>query len=473
MSKDKLIFNVLVVDDEADWRNAITLVLEQVISIGEVVACEDPHEALKLIDEKRINLVILDLIMEVPGETILTQICRVHPGIPVIVLTALNQVETGVECMKLGAFDYLVKTVDEETMVASVQRALQVVELKHENQKLKHSLLKEDLEFPDIFRGIITKSPKILKIFRYIEAIASSTQPVLITGESGVGKELIAKAVHWSFGRSGQFVPVNVAGLDDHMFSDTLFGHTAGAFTGAIQSRAGMIQQATGGTLFLDEIGDLSIASQVKLLRLLQEREYNPLGSDLCKRSDVRIIVATNRNLLELKREDRFRSDLYFRLNAHRVHIPPLRERDEDIAVLLSHFLKLASKEMGKKRPFLPPELYVLLSTYHFPGNVRELKAMAYDAMATFKQGKLSLSSFRQAIGLETSEGMVNSEMVHFPNEDKVSFPDPLPSLKRVSDLLIMEALSRSQGNQTIAAGMLKISQSALSRRIKKMAYSK
>jgi DNA-binding NtrC family response regulator len=309
-------------------------------------------------------------------------------------------------------------------------------------------------------------------IFQYIEAVAPSPRPVLITGETGVGKELVARAVHTLSNRKGAFTPVNVAGLDDHVFADTLFGHKRGAFTGAMEGRSGLLEQAAGGTLFLDEIGDLSAVSQVKLLRLLQEGEYLPLGSDLAKRSDARIVVATNQDLEAARNSGRFRKDLYYRLCGHRLQIPPLRERPEDLPVLLDYFLEKAANCLGKKKPTPPHELFKLLAAYRFPGNVRELESMIYNAVSIHTSGKLSMDAFKSEI-FKTQPGL--SGAIASPadaGEEKTVFPDPLPTLKQVEQLLVDESLRRSNGNQAIAAMMLGITRQALNKRLKKTAGS-
>jgi DNA-binding NtrC family response regulator len=304
-------------------------------------------------------------------------------------------------------------------------------------------------------------------IFQYVEAISSSPRPVLITGETGVGKELVAKAVHALSNSKGNFVPVNVAGLDDNVFADTLFGHKKGAFTGADQARSGLIEQASEGTLFLDEIGDLSSLSQVKLLRLLQDGDFFPLGSDVAKGSSARIIVATNQDLDGLKSSGKFRKDLYFRLCDHHIHIPALRERLEDIPILVEHFLGKASEILGKKKPTPPDELSILLSTYHFPGNIRELESMVFNAVSSHKSGKISMDCFKSHIyqkhpGFETpSKKMLQEKKV------LISFSEQLPTLKQAEQRLIDEAMKRANGNQSIAALSLGITRQALNRRLK------
>ncbi|MCF6180375.1 MAG: sigma 54-interacting transcriptional regulator, partial [Geopsychrobacter sp.] len=294
----------------------------------------------------------------------------------------------------------------------------------------------------------------------YLESIASSRHPLLILGESGVGKELIAQVVHRLAGSSGPLVSVNVAGLDDNIFSDTLFGHKKGAFTGADHERRGMIEKAAGGTLFLDEIGDLSQASQVKLLRLLQEGEFYPLGSDQPRQAEARVICATHRDLDVAASSGTFRRDLYYRLHAHQVKIPPLRQRKEDIPLLLHHFLELAASEAAKPVPTPPPELSALLGSYSFPGNVRELLTMVQDAVSRHRGGVLSMISFMDRIGL-------GREQMIIPAVNPFVELSELPTLGDATELLVDAALLRAEGNQSLAARLLGISQPALSKRLK------
>lgn len=308
-------------------------------------------------------------------------------------------------------------------------------------------------------------------IFQYAEAISRTPMPVLITGETGVGKELIGKAIHQLSRRTGLFVPIDVAGVDDRLFSDTLFGHRKGAFTGAEQSRKGLIEQAKGGTLFLDEIGDLSMESQIKLLRLLQEGKYYPLGSDTPSLTDARMIVATNREIESLMETGNFRKDLYYRLQTHHIHLPPLRERRDDIPLLVSHFLKKAAKTLDKKTPTPPRELFILLGAYHFPGNIRELEGMVFDAVSRHQKGVLSMESFRDRIGhahTDTAHQTVEAGQGVKSADSGVIFPHPLPTLKETEQLLITEALERSKGNQTLAAELVGLSRRALYGRLKR-----
>ncbi|MEJ1397561.1 MAG: sigma-54 dependent transcriptional regulator, partial [Candidatus Sedimenticola sp. (ex Thyasira tokunagai)] len=364
---------VVLVDDESTVLLSSRMILGSA-GIENVQTIEDSRELIPFLAGQEAAVVVLDLFMPyISGTQLLPEIIREHPDLPVIVMTATLEVETAVSCMKEGAFDYLVKPVEESRFVSSVKRALELRSLRRQVGALKHYLISGQLEHSEVFTSIITISRKMRSLFQYMEAIAGTGEPVLITGETGVGKELLAEAIHKLSGRSGAFVTVNVAGLDDALFSDTLFGHRKGAFSGAERTREGMVAQAAGGTLFLDEMGDLKPASQVKLLRLLQEKQYYPLGSDMAKKSDARVLCATNHDLNTQMETGVFRSDLYFRLSVHQVEVPPLRQRLEDIPVLVSHFLEEAAHSMQKNLLKPPPELFTLLENYHFPGNVREL----------------------------------------------------------------------------------------------------
>lgn len=340
--------------------------------------------------------------------------------------------------------------------------------LQMEMTSLKQHLLNGQLEHEEAFSSIVTRSKQMWAIFQYVEVIAASEQPVLITGETGVGKELIAKTIHAVSCRKGGFVAVNVAGLDDMMFSDTLFGHRKGAYTGADQAREGLIARASGGTLFLDEIGDLNETSQVKLLRLLQERTYYPLGSDVPRETDARIVVATNRTMQVLISKGRFRKDLYYRLRAHQIHIPPLRERKDDIPLLLHYFLdEAAAKSMKKKKPTPTPELVQLLTAHDFPGNIRELRAMIYDALARHKSDKLSIESVREFIRKDEVSVFSAAPSLSSGDADALfRILGRFPTMKEVEQLLITEALDRSNRNQGIAASLLGITRQALNKRL-------
>lgn len=459
-------FGVLLVDDEPAWLRSLRLTLERSAGITNIITCQDSRTVMELLEQHEIGLVLLDLTMpHLSGEQLIGVIAERHPGIEVIVISGMNQIESAVTCIKKGAFDYFVKTEEEDRLVSGVLRAIRVLELERQNRDISNRMLSGEIKHPEAFAGIVTTDRTMHDIFSYIEAVAVSTEPLLIMGESGVGKELIARAAHKLSGCSGPLVSVNVAGLDDAVFADTLFGHMRGAFTGADQTRRGMIEEAAGGTLFLDEIGDLGIASQVKLLRLLQEGEYFQLGSDRPKRLKARIVVATHQNLL-LKQEDgSFRRDLYYRLCTHMVHISPLRERKCDLAPLLEHFLEEAAHAFGKKKPTPPRELLQLLATYSFPGNIRELKALVYNAVSVHHGRVLSMDTFLRTIFRQETRPNISADSG--PEKNMFMALERLPTFREAAELLVEEAMSRANGNQTIAARLLGISQPALSKRLK------
>ena len=461
---------VLLVDDDEEMQSGYAYTLKS-HGITNLAQCTDSREVEKMMQATQYQIVFLDLNMpHVSGRDLLPIIVHKHPDVPVIVVTGVDEIKTAVQCMREGAFDYLVKPVDENELIASSRRAFEIREVRRENALLKEHLLSSELKNPEAFSEITTSHKTMRALFQYVEAVSGTPQPILITGETGVGKELVAKAIHHVSARTGKFVPVNIAGLDDNIFSDTLFGHVRGAFTGATDTRKGLIEQAAGGTLFLDEIGDLNSTSQVKLLRLVQEREYFQLGSDTPKRTDSRIIVATNRDLQKDMQAGTFREDLFFRLRSHLVRVPSLRERIEDIPLLIDSFLEQAASSMGKRKPTPPSELYTLLSTYHFPGNIRELEAMCYNAVSIHRSGILELTTFKEVItqygSLPLPDPVATEE-----DDDRSPFSPmrPLPTLRQAEDMLIAEALRRTEGNQTMASQLLGITRQTLNRHLKKM----
>ena len=457
---------ILLVDDEEQFLLSAELTLSA-NGINNVETLSDSREVMKTLEDKEYSLVVLDINMpHFSGLDLLPEIVQKYPDIPVVVITAVNDVDNAVYCIKEGAFNYIIKPVDNTRLVTTIRSGIELRQIKDENVRLKKYLLVDELEYPEVFSHIITRSSKMRAIFKYIEAIARTPLPVLITGETGVGKELISKAVHDISGRPGELVPVNVAGVDDTLFSDTLFGHKKGAFTGADNERRGLIEQAQKGTLFLDEIGDLSIESQVKLLRLLQDGKYFPLGSDVAKMSDARIICATHRDIESMKDNDSFRKDLYYRLQAHHIHIPPLRERKKDIHLLIDHFLLQASRKLQKKKPTPPKELYTLLGNYSFPGNIREMEGIMYDAVSMHKGGVLSIESIKDKIFSNTDSGKSLPVSSDNTAEEKIIFTRDFPTLKEAEDFIIEEALRRADGNQTIAARMLGMGRRALNNRL-------
>ena len=457
---------VLLIDDEEQilWSMRSTLLFA---GISNIMICGDSREVQSLLERQSFSAIIMDLSMpHITGQELLPYIGQNFVDTPVIVVTAMHDLEIAVECMKAGAFDYLVKPVDKTRLITTIRHSIESGDMRKENRQLKEHLLSNKLDSPEAFSQIISKNENMLAIFRYIEAVAGTSLPVLITGETGTGKELVANALHETSGRPGEFVAVNVAGLDDNMFSDTLFGHKKGAFTGAAEHRDGMIVKATEGTLFLDEIGDLPGASQVKLLRLLQEREYLQLGADKPRKTDARFVFATNRDLKEAISNGGFRQDLYYRLRSHRLHIPPLRERSDDIPLLVEFFIARAAKEIRRKRPRVPRNLYTRLKQYAFPGNIRELEGMIFDAMVRSKSDELSLS-----LGMADMPNIVvndgDGEGRANPENDPFTSLADLPAEDQVIQMLTREALRRSNGNLSAAARLLGIDRSTMSKRTK------
>jgi DNA-binding NtrC family response regulator len=461
---------VLIVDDEESELESFETVLK-LGGITNIRKCPDSRELLPILANHEIECILLDVIMPyISGSELLPELREKFPEVPVIIITGVDEVETAVDCMKKGAWHYMVKPVEKSHLMSHVKQLIELNSMKRQYTQLRRRFFSDRLNNPQAFKEIITNDAKMKSIFQYIEVIAPSPEPVLITGETGVGKELIARAIHKLSNRKGDFVAVNVAGVDDNIFSDTLFGHEKGAFTDAVRARAGMIQTASAGTLFLDEIGDLSTASQVKLLRLLQEYEYFPLGSDIPRYTDVRVILATNIDIKALSESGLFRKDLYHRICVHRVHVPPLRERPDDIPLLVDHFLHGTSETFKKKKPFVPVELFPLLRTYRFPGNIRELRTMVLEAVSSSKSSMLSLKPFREAIGNNDGNSGESLDLERFRVDpgSLVTFSHNLPTLRQVEELLIAEALERSGGNQTIAAQILGISRQALNNRLQR-----
>jgi DNA-binding NtrC family response regulator len=453
---------ILIVDDEETVVTSISDMLKS-SGLNNLLACGDSRQVMALVEGRQPAAILLDLgLPHIPGRKLLEELREAYPHIPVVIITGMNEVTAAVECMRAGASDYMVKPVEPSRLASGVKRVLEIRELEQNCRNLKEKLLSASLAKPEAFAHIVTRNKAMHSIFRLIEVIARSRFPILITGETGVGKYLIAQAIHYASGLSGKFVPVNVGGRDDAVIADDLFGHLRGAYTGAQEARGGMIQQAAGGTLLLDEIGDLSPPSQNKLLHLLDTGEYYPLGSDLPRRTDARFVVATNRDLAALMEEGKFRRDLYYRLSTHALRIPPLRERKDDLPLLLGHFLQEAAKELGKEPPSVPPKLLSRLEAYSFPGNIRELRSMVQDAVAKESSGSLSLEPFQEAMdrgGQAASVPDAGTEWV---------FPERLPTLKKVRELLIEESLKRAHGNQSIAASLLGITHQALNKHLQR-----
>lgn len=474
---------ILIVDDDKELRNLLAELLAptfdpQVASSG--------AEALALTRASQPEAIITDVCMpDMSGIEFLETIRVSNPDIPIIVLSGFPDVDSLIRAVRGQAFDFFEKPVDIEILGQTLMRAVKTRRYRERLTALHESLnfAKADVqahavalqelyaesgseaephpELPAAFANVLTQNSGFRACLVYAAAVAGTTLPVMIIGETGTGKDVVAKAVHDASGIKGAFVAANIAGLDDTLLADTLFGHVAGAFTSADKIRPGLIHAADGGTLFLDEIGDLSAASQVKLLRLLENGEYYPLGSDNVKRSRARIIAATHQDIPAMVVRGTFRSDLYFRLKSHLIQLPSLRERKDDLPLLLNHFLMIAAQQLNKVAPSYPKELLVLLNNYGFPGNLRELRGMVFDALSRHPGGVLSMKSFQEKM-IEDAPPVAN----HGEPRLQLDGTAPLPTLKEAEELLVDEALKRAQGNQAIAARMLGLTRQALNKRL-------
>ncbi len=464
---------ILILDDDEALRVTIALTLAKA-GIDNVRTTGDPAEASALILDNSVSLVFLDLFLsEAAGESLLKEFSRAAPNLPVIIITGTDDAGTIVRCMRAGAVDYLVKPIDDTRLLVSAWNALATVELRREAEGFRQRILDGKLEHPELFERITTVDPAMIAIFKYIESIARSRQPVLITGETGTGKELVARAVHEASGRPGRFVAVNVGGLDDAMFSDSLFGHRKGAFTGADAVRNGLVKEAEGGTLLLDEVGDLEPHSQVKLLRLLQEGDYYALGSDTPIKSDARIVAATTRDLSDLAESGIFRRDLYYRLQTHPIRLPPLRARPWDILPLVRRFMEDTSLELGipaaQSDERAARTIAETVAVYRFPGNVRELESLVHDVVAGSKGLDPDIESIRARIGdPPPPEGAAAGASVPCPGGlARILASGRIPTLAEVERELVRLALDKAEGNMSQAAAMLGISRQTLYKKIK------
>ena len=402
------------------------------------------------------------------GDELLPLIRNDFPELPVIIITGNHEISTAVRCMKAGAADYLVKAIESSKLLGTVRKILEIRELQEENRRLKQGILRDNLENPEAFSAILTSDKKMKLLFRYTETVSSSSHTILIRGETGTGKELFAEEIHKLSRRPGAFITVNAAGLDDTMFSDTLFGHKKGAFSGAHEGRKGLVEKAAEGTLFLDEIGDLSAHSQIKLLRLLENGEYYTLGSDVPRTGSCRIVTATNKDLETMMMDGRFRKDLYYRLSSYDILIPPLRERRGDIPLLTNYFVNLEFQDNSRKMPEISSEFLRALMSCSFPGNIRELKSIILSALSRCN-GKLLLAEhLNLPADSENNESSTEAtrKSVSVTVNPKLIFTDTLPTLKQAADLLVDESMRRAGGNISIASGMIGISQPALSKRL-------
>lgn len=445
-------YRILIVDDEENVRKMLTAVFT--LDGHHPICAADGQQALELFEQHRPDIVLMDIRMpKLSGMEALQVMRKTHQEIPVILMTAYAGVETAVEALRLGAFDYVIKPFDLDELKLLISRALQLRSMKQEI-----NLLHRELSDSYQWERILTNSTKMMELCRATAKIAQSNASVLITGESGTGKELIAKAIHYNSPRAkGPFIKINCGALPESLLESELFGHEKGAFTGAQMQRQGLFERANQGTLLLDEVGEMPHNLQVKLLRVLQEREFERLGGSQTIKTDIRLIAATNRNLAAMVEQGAFRQDLFYRLNVMHLSPIPLRERPEDIALLSQHFLQKFSAQNGKEIIELDASTLTILEAYHWPGNVREL-ANAIERAVIMSTGFIMFPDDLPEHLLQhhtTSPSTDNSHASEHAQNLK-------ESMKAYERELIGVALANHQGNRVQTAKVLGISRRAL-----------
>jgi DNA-binding NtrC family response regulator len=450
---------ILVIDDEPSIRE---LLKDFFTGKGfEVATSPDGQTALNLLKENKFDLLLLDLMMPgMNGLDVLREIASEKIDIPSIMITAYASVSTAVEAMKLGAFDYITKPFVLEDVYLTARRALDVSRLQEENYRLKKELKKKFST-----HKIIGNSLPLQEVIKFIEKIADTDSTVLVTGESGTGKELVAKTIHYNSSRArNSFVPLNCAAIPKDILESELFGHEKGAFTGAVTTRIGRFELANNGTLFLDEIGELAPSLQVKLLRVLQEKEFERVGGIKTLKVDVRIIAATNRDLEKAVKEGTFREDLYYRLNVIPLHLPPLRKMKEDVPLLVEHFVADISKRKKKEPPKISPETMNCLVNYKWPGNVRELENLI-ERLIILKEGDHITPDELPERFLENRQmpkGATKSRLLSSEGVDLNLVLD------EIENNMILQALEMSKGIKSKAASLLGLNRTTLIEKMKK-----
>jgi len=440
---------ILIVDDEVSVRESLRFILKDQYKI---LLAETAREALTLFEREGPHLILLDIILpEMDGIAVLKRIRELDTTIPIIMLTATRTVKTAVEAMKLGATDYLSKPFDIEELKLIIEKAITTKDLEQEVKFLRSEITRRYS-----FKSIIGKSRKMQEVYAKIEQIADTRTTVLITGESGTGKELVARALHFNSSRKEKpFITINCAALPESLIESELFGHERGAFTDAQARKMGQFELADNGTLLMDEVADLSHATQAKLLRVLQEKEFTRVGGTRMIRVDVRVITATNKNLHEALKQGNFREDLYYRINVVPIHLPPLRDRKEDLPLLINHFLTKKAEEEGHPPKEISPEAVGLMMNYDWPGNVRELQNIIEQVVTLCSNSVIHSEDlpdfFRKQIKSTTLKEQALS--------GKISFEHAVTEFERD---IIIEALKKTRYIQTHAADLLGISRRIL-----------
>ena len=447
---------ILIVDDEKNYL----LVMETLLTGAgyEVLTVDSGEEALEQIRRNDLDLIITDMKMpRMSGIELMEQLKQVYADLPVIMMTAYGTVEKAVEAMKKGAFDYILKPFKNEELLLTIRKALELRHLLTENRRLKH-----DLEQRYRFENIVGNSKAMQSIFAMVEKVAQTRATVLIAGESGTGKELIARAVHHRSPRNtGPFISVNCGALTETLLESELFGHEKGAFTNALAMRKGRFELAEAGTLFLDEVAEMSPALQVKLLRVLQEMEFERVGGNKTIRVDVRVVAASNRDLKTEVEAGNFREDLFYRLNVVHMEMPPLRQRTEDIPLLVAHFMQKYAGANNREGVRLEPEVMKILLRYPWPGNVRELENVIERAVI--------LCSNNTITAADLPPNVAEAPEMEFNIDSLVPSHIPLPeALEKIEEMMIRRALNQSGYVQVRAAEFLGITKSLLQYKLKK-----
>lgn len=443
-------FTILVIDDEKNIREGLGAAFE--MEGYEVRLASNGQEGLGQIAKGDIDLVVTDLRMDgISGEEVLRRVTTQNPGIPVIVLTGHGSIDAAVDAMRNGAYDFLTKPLNLDQLLMIAKRALQGRELS-----LQHKELKAQVDQTKSLEGMIGKSAAMQKIAELIKKVAPSKASVLITGESGVGKEVVADAIHALSGRKDhECVKVHCAALSETLLESELFGHEKGAYTGADQMAKGRFELAHNSTIFLDEIGEIDQATQVKLLRVLQEKKFERVGGSQTIEVDVRVVAATNKNLEELVKQGKFREDLFYRLNVVRIEVPPLRERKDDIPLLIAHFLKefeAEAKDLGKTITGVDSRARSALYKYDWPGNIRELRNCMESAVVMCSGGEITLDDLPPTISKATA-----AENITIPAGS---------TLEEAEKIVIEQTLAANKGNKSKTAELLGIGRKTLQRKL-------
>jgi len=451
--------HVLVVDDDPAVRDVLQEVLVQ--EEYSVSTAEDGAAAIQAVKDSVIHIVITDFqLPDIDGLEIIDRLAKLDAKIIPIMMTGFGTIETAVRAMKSGAFDFITKPFDLETVAVVVRKAAEFLRLRQENHLLRKAVR-------DQYRleHLVGASEPIQQVMEFVQKVADSDSTVMIQGESGTGKELVARMLHFnSLRKDRPLVPVNCGAIPENLLESELFGHEKGAFTGATHSRMGRFELANGGTIFLDEIGEMSLPLQVKLLRVLQEREFERVGGNRTIHVDVRIIAATNQDLETLVEERRFRKDLFYRLNVIPIVIPPLRERRSDIPLLIDHFLTRFNHSKHTEVSGLAPDALHMLTDYDWPGNIRELENMIERLVVLKKKGVVSIEDLPEKICRRSSGPELKEQFIRF-NEDGINLSREIEQYEKH---LIMEALRKANGVTSRAAQLLHLNRTTLVEKLKR-----